>query len=91
MSIKRSIDFAAIDKLRRIFQRMDLPLLQIGRINYSFPVFVGKPSGADKNAHIFRYKVPISYISREAPNLHFRPLLTIRRSVRPLKRQWMKA
>jgi hypothetical protein len=44
MAIERSIDFAAIDKLRQIFQRMDLPLLQIGRINNSFPVFVGKPA-----------------------------------------------
>jgi hypothetical protein len=53
MAVKRGIDLTAIDELRQIFQRMDLPFLQIGWLNNSFPVFVGKSGSADKDIHNF--------------------------------------
>jgi hypothetical protein len=49
VTIERSVDLAAIEILREIFERMNLLLLKLLGIDNIFPVFVGKAGGAHQN------------------------------------------
>jgi hypothetical protein len=51
MTIKTGVDLAAIEKPGQVFQGMYFPLLQISRVDDSFPVFVGEAGSANKNIH----------------------------------------
>jgi hypothetical protein len=51
VAIKRGIDLATIEERREVFKRMNFALFQIGWVNHTFPIFVRKARGADKNIH----------------------------------------
>ena len=49
VSVKRSIDLHHIEKVRQVFQRMDLLAQYFRRIKHVVPIFIGPPGRADAN------------------------------------------
>ena len=50
--IETGVDLTAIKKSCQILKGMNFLLLQIGRINDTFPIFIGKPGSADVETHL---------------------------------------
>ena len=57
VSVKRGVNFAAVEVLREELQGM-LFLLQPRRINDAFPIFIGEASGSNQNLlRVFRQMI----------------------------------